>query len=96
MKNQSIENTRECFKTPYGLQLFARNFSHNRPYANLDWLCRCKSVREEESHITSGSCEVYGHLKSQFGDFKEDKNPADFFWAFLDRRDKLEEEDRQQ
>ena len=96
MKNQTIENTREWFKTRYGLMPFAGNFSHNRRYAPSDWLCRCKTTREEEGHITSGSCEVYGDLKSQFGDLKEDKNLVDFFRAVLDRRDELEEEDRQQ
>ena len=96
MKNQTIENTREWFKTRYGLMPFAGNFSHNRRYAPSDWLCRCKTMREEEGHITSGSCEVYGDLKSQFGDLKEDKNLVDFFRAVLDRRDELEEEDRQQ
>ena len=35
-------------------------------------------------------------MKSQFGDLKEDKNLVDFFRAVLDRRDELEEEDRQQ
>ena len=96
MKNQTIENTREWFKTRYGLMPFAGNFSHNRRYAPSDWLCRCKTTREEEGHITSGSCEVYGDLKSQFGDLKEDKNLVDFFRAVLDRRDELEEEDGQQ
>ena len=95
MRNQSIENTREWFRTRYGLQPFAGNFSHNRRYAKSDWLCRCKSVREEESHITSGSCEVYGDLKAQFGDLEEDKNLVEFFRAVLDRRDELDEEDRQ-
>ena len=53
-------------------------------------------MREEEGHILSGSCEVYGDLKSQFGDLNEDKNLVDFFRAVLDRRDELEDEDRQQ
>ena len=53
-------------------------------------------MREEESHITSGSCEVYGDLTDQFGDLSEDQNLVDFFRAVLDRREDLEEEDRKQ
>ena len=49
-------------------------------------MCRCGSDREEESHIVSGNCEVYGDLRLQFGRTK----------AVLDRRDNLEEEDRTQ
>ena len=44
----------------------------------------------------SGQCEVYGDLKSQFGDMKEDKNLVNYFQAVLDRRESLEEEDRRQ
>ena len=96
MKNQTIRDTIEWFKTRFGLQPFAGNFSHDRQYAKSDWLCRCKTSREEEGHITSGNCEVYGDLKSQFGDLSEDKNLVDFFRAVLDRREDLEEEDRKQ
>ena len=96
MANQTIGDTREWFKTRFGLQPFAGNFSHDRRYAKSDWLCRCKTSREEEGHITSGNCEVYGDLKSQFGDLSEDKNLVDFFRAVLDRREDLEEEDRKQ
>ena len=86
LKDTNIEDTREWFKTRFGLQPFAGNFSHDRRYAKSNWLCRCKSVREEESHITSGSCEVYGDLTDQFGDLSEDQNLVDFFRAVLDRR----------
>ena len=65
-------------------------------YAKSDWLCRCLEEKEEESHITSGSCKVYGDLTSQFGDLKEDSNLVEFFIAVLDRRDSLEDEDRKQ
>ena len=44
----------------------------------------------------SGQCEVYGDLRSQFGDLQEDKNLVQYFQAVLDRRDILEEEDRRQ
>ena len=59
-------------------------------------MCRCSKEVEEEGHIVSENCEVYGEPRYQFGDLKEDKNLVDFFQAVLDRRDTLEEEDRRQ
>ena len=59
-------------------------------------MCRCKKEVEEEGHIVSGQCDVYGDLKSKFGDLQEDKNLVKYFQAVLDRRDSLEEEDRRQ
>ena len=51
-------------------------------------------AKEEEGHIVSGNCSVYSDLRSQFGDLGEDQNLMQFFRAVLDRRDRLEEEDR--
>ena len=59
-------------------------------------MCRCGSEKEEEGHIIRGHCEVYGDLRSQFGDLQEDNNLVQYFQAVLDRRDSLEEEDRRQ
>ena len=81
-------------KTRWGLQDFAGNYSHDRRFAKSNWLCRCKTDREEEGHIVSGRCEVYEDLRSQFGDLGEDENLVKYFQAVLDRRDSLEDEDR--
>ena len=59
-------------------------------------MCQCLKTVEEEGHIVSGQCEVYGNLRSQFGDLQEDKNLVQYFQAVLDRRDILEEVDRRQ
>ena len=59
-------------------------------------MCQCLRTVEEKDHIVSGQCEVYGDLRSQFGDLQEDKNLVQYFQAVLDRRDILEEEDRRQ
>ena len=96
ISSQTIPETRKWFRTRYSLQPFAGNFSHDRKYAKSDWLCRCQEAIENESHITSGSCKVYGDLSSQFGDLHEDKNLVEFFNAVLDRRDSLEDKDKKQ
>ena len=89
-----IEESRKWFKTRFGLNAFAGNFSHDRRFSKTDWLCRCKTSIEDEGHIVSGQCPVYGGLRTQFGDLGEDRNLVAYFTAVLDRREELEEEDR--
>ena len=59
-------------------------------------MCQRLKTVEEDSHIVSGQCEVYGNLRSQFGDLQEEKNLVQYFKAVLDRIDILEEEGRRQ
>ena len=59
-------------------------------------MCQCLRTVEEKDHIVSGQFEVYGDLRSQFGDLQDDKNLVQYFQAVLDRRDILQEEDRRQ
>ena len=95
-KNTTIEETRKWFKSRFGLEKFAGNYSHDRRFAKTNWLCRCKLSIEDEGHIVSGQCPIYGGLRTQFGDLEEDCNLVAFFTAVLDRRDELEEDDRRQ
>ena len=93
MKNKTIHNTREWFRTRFGLLPFAGNYSHDTRCKKSNLLCRCKTARKEEGHIVSGQCDSYGDLRTNFGDLSEDKNLVSFFRAVLDRRDTLEDED---
>ena len=82
------------FRSRFGLLPFAGNLAHDRMFAKTDWLCRCKTSREEEGHITSGNCQVYGGLRTQFWNLEDDQNLVKFFQAVLDKREELEDEDR--
>ena len=90
----NIEDSRKWFRTRFGLQDFAGNYSHNRKFAKTDWLCRCGTDKEEEGHIVRGQCSVYKDLREQFGDLSDDGNLVEYFQAVLDRREDLENEDR--
>ena len=61
-----IHEVRQMYKTRFGMQPFAGNFSHNRRFARTEWLCRCGISKEEEGHILSGNCEVYGDIQQKF------------------------------
>ena len=97
IESSTIGEARNYFKTRFGLQAFAGNYSHDKKrFARTDWLCRCQAAIEDEGHIVSGQCPVYGGLRTQFGDLGEDSNLVAFFTAVLDRREELEEDDRMQ
>ena len=92
--NKTIDESRKWFRTRFGLQDFAGNYSHNRRFAKTDWLCRCRTEKEDEGHIISGKCSVYEDLRGQFGDLSKDSNLVEYFQAVLDRREDLENEER--
>ena len=89
----NIKTVRERYRTRFGLLPFAGNYSHDRRFASTNWLCRCKQSREEESHLSSGKCPIFGDLKSQFGDLSDDSNLVQFFREVLERRDQLDQKD---
>ena len=71
-------------------------YCQSKKFSKTNWMCQCLKTVEKEGHIVSSQCEVYGALRSQFGDLQEDKNLVQYFQAVLYRRDILEEEDRRQ
>ena len=94
IRHKNIADTRDHFRARFGLTAFAGNYMHDRKYAKSDWLCHCQESSESESHLLSGKCSVYGDLRQNFGDLKEDDNLVTFFQAVLDRRDHLDEEEQ--
>jgi hypothetical protein len=92
--NKKITEVRKWYRTRYGMQPFAGNFSRDRRFAKSQWLCRCEEAREEEQHLLSGSCRIYGDIRAKFGELKEDRDLVAFFEEVLERRKELEEETR--
>ena len=72
----------------------AGNFAKDRRFARSECLCKCGEVREEESHLISGNCEVYGEIRRKYSDLTDDQQLVDFFNEVLSRRDELEEEEK--
>ena len=92
ISRKNIFSVRHQYRTRFGLENFAGNYSNDRRFASSEWLCRCKEAREEESHLTSGRCKVFGDLKERFGDLHNDDNLVQFFQEVLARRDELDRE----
>ena len=74
---------------------FAGNFTHDRSFARTEWLCRCGNSKEEESHLLSGNCEIYGDIRQKYETNIKDDDLVLFFTEVLDRRDQLEEEEKE-
>ena len=79
IENKQIANARQTFRTRFGLQNVAGNYSKDRRFAQTDWLCRCRKSRENEDHLISGECEVYGSLTQKHDNLDEVENLIKFF-----------------
>ena len=90
MENKDIKSVREMFRTRFGMMPFAGNYSRDRRFARTEWLCRCQKAREDESHLISGECEVFGDLKSKYDNLDDEEILVKFFNEILAMRDKLD------
>ena len=93
ISKKTITSVRIQFRSRFGLQRFAGNYSKDNSFSKSNWLCKCLEYREEESHLTSGLCKVYGDIARRYTDLTEDENLIGLFTEVLERRDLL---DRQQ
>ena len=94
ISNTNILNVRQCFRSRFGLQPFAGNYSHDKRFARTGWLCRCLEAREDKSHIMSGQSKIFGDIVEKFSDLTTDENLVEFFSAVLTRRDQLDEQEQ--
>ena len=88
MKN--IHEIRQQYRTRFGLQPFAGNYSNDKRFARSGWLCKCQTAREEEGHLMSGQCPVYGDLTNNYSDLTDIDSLVQLFKEILDRRDELD------
>ena len=52
----------------------------------------CKEAKEEEIHLTSGRCKVYGDLTEKYSDLTDENSLVLFFKEVLARRDLLDKD----
>ena len=72
---------------------FAGNYAKDKRFARSDWLCKCREAKEDESHLISGNCDVYGEIRRKYSSLDDDNQLVNFFNEVLSRRDELEEEE---
>ena len=86
---KDIFSARQHYRTRWNMQAFAGNYSHDKRFARSNWMCLCEKSREEESHILSGECQVYGDLVDNYSDLTNDDNLVALFREVLSRREQL-------
>ena len=90
ISQKNISSVRNQFRTRFGLQFFAGNYSRDKRFKKTDWLCKCLKAREDEAHLLSGRCSVYGDLTSKYSDLSSDDDLVGLFTDILARRDELD------
>ena len=95
INDERIDHVRETYKARFGLMPFAGNYRHDKRFSGIHSLCKCGEALEEESHLLSGNCEEFGDIRGSFGDLKDDKSLVQFFKEVLERRDIIDETEKQ-
>jgi hypothetical protein len=90
ISKKNISSVRNHFRTRFGLQFFAGNYSRDKRFKKTDWLCKCKESREDEAHLVSGKCSIYGDLTDKYSDLSNDDNLVGLFTEILARREELD------
>ena len=80
----------KIFLTRVKLQPFGGNNKHDKKFEKIKWMCCCGGKLEEESHLLSGECPVYGDMVAMVDD-----QLVAFFAAVLERRKQLEQLEEQ-
>jgi hypothetical protein len=93
ISSETLLNVRQHFYSRVKMQPFGGNYSKDRRFMKSDWLCKCKLEREEESHLLSGDCPVYGDIRDRYENMADDHQLVAFFTDVLARRDQLEREE---
>ena len=92
ISKKNIQDVRIQFRSRFGLQRFAGNYSHDRSFAKSNWLCKCLDSREDENHLMSGQCKVYGDITQKYPDLTDDESLVGLFSDILARRDQLDKQ----
>ena len=94
IRDKDINYVRQMFRTRFGMQPFAGNYSRDRRFAKTGWLCRCQKAREEEGHLLSGNCEMFGKVREKYDNLDDDENLVKFFNEILALRDEFDKDDQ--
>ena len=93
VRDNLIKTVRDIYRTRFGMNPFAGNYSKDRRFGRTEWLCHCKEAKEEESHLISGNCEVYKEIWSKYDNLNDDMELVNFFNEILAKREEIDEKE---
>ena len=77
--NTHVSNVRQNYRSRFQMMPFAGNYSHDRRFANTDCLCPCRIEKEDDAHLLSDNCQIYGEIREKYGSFNDDGTLIKFF-----------------
>ena len=87
------ENHTKCQTySRFRLQPFPGNYSHDQRFAKTEFMCRCGTDKETESHLVSGHCPAYLSIREKYGNFDNEEDLLSYFKEVLEKRDELDRE----
>ena len=85
-----MQDVQDQYCARFCLPRLAGNYSKDKSFPRSNWLCKCLESREDESHILSRQCKVYGDIPLKYPDLSDDENLVCVFREVLERRDQLD------
>ena len=89
--SELVSHVRDTYRARFGLLPFAGNFKNDKRFSGNGGLCLCSRNLEDEPHLLSGNCEVFGDIREKYGDLRDNESLVRFFKEVLEMRDLLDE-----
>ena len=89
--SELVSHVRDTYRARFGLLPFAGNFKNDKRFSGNGGLCRCSRNLEDEPHLLSGNCEVFGDIRVKYGDLRDNESLVRFFKEVLEMRNLLDE-----
>ena len=76
--SELVSHVRDTYRARFGLLPFAGNFKNDKRFSGNGGLCRCSRNLEDEPHLLSGNCEVFGDIRVKYGDLRDNESLVRF------------------
>ena len=93
--SELVSHVRDTYKARFGLLPFAGNFKNDKRFSGSSALCCCKRNFEDEPHLLSGKCEMFGDIRGKYGELNDNESLVSFFKEVLEMRDIIDEEEKE-
>ena len=94
LTNMTIGEVRKFYRTRVGLLPFASNYKNDKRFLRTNWMCRCKTETENQSHIRH--CPIYSDITQKYPSVEDDSDLVKYLHEVLNRRDLIDSIDEQE
>ena len=94
LTKMTIGEVRKFYRTRVGLLPFASNYKNDKRFARTNWMCRCKTEKENQSHIRQ--CPIYSDITQKYPSVDDYSDLVKYLREVLNRRDLIDSIDEQE